>query len=150
VPSCAWGVHNQHPCWCHGRLNAFPDASGAGCFVAVESDARSNIQHSTIHRHTDSDARLWSRVSQPNSTIKKLPFQEAPTPTEKSDAISARNKDTGPNPAHVTHHVLASRVYAQSILRWIHHSTVGQRFWRGRPLLRVKDVGIEMWRCRSL
>ena len=98
MPSCAWGVHNQHPCWCHGRLNAFPDASGAGCFVAVESDARSNIQHPTIHRHTDSDARLWSRVSQPNSTIKKLPFQEAPTPTEKSDAISARNKDTGPNP----------------------------------------------------
>jgi len=46
-------------------------------------------------------------------------------------------------------HVIAARVYAQSILRWIHHSTVGQRFWRRGPLLRVKDVGIKMWRCRG-
>jgi len=46
-------------------------------------------------------------------------------------------------------HVIAARVYTQSILRWIHHSTIGQRIWWRGPLLRVKDVGIEMRRCRG-
>jgi hypothetical protein len=46
-------------------------------------------------------------------------------------------------------HVIAARVYTQSILRWIYHSTIGQRFWWRGPLLRVKDVGVEMRRCRG-
>jgi hypothetical protein len=59
VSLCAWGVHNQHLCWCYGQLNATLGASGAGWFVAVlvgESDVRSNIHYSRSHRHTDSDA----------------------------------------------------------------------------------------------